>query len=315
MSLSVNKTNSKTVSLLYRGVGAIIFFICVSGAFVAAIEVKAEGKGWLLLLFGVVGSFAGYLIRQTGRQMAALSAATLLQADTRPPVVYLRSFMDDGSISETTDTFTTATSGGVLPLLLAMREAESEFAPSLQQIGPFVAIGRPGEKFPTLGAARMYVADNEWQGVVDELMRKARLILFRAGSTPGFWWEVSTATHQVQPEKIIFWLPFRQREGEKPYEAFRQHLSPLIPCELPSYVRKGKILYFDEDWTPHISGPKSFLGNISEARSLSESLDPVAHRVGVKLKRPSIVFGTLKFIFKLLLIVALMAAWYHILDL
>jgi hypothetical protein len=51
----------------------------------------------------------------------------------------------------------------------------------MSKIGPFVAIGRPGERLPQLGAIRLYVADPEWQEMVTRLMSEAALVVLRAG--------------------------------------------------------------------------------------------------------------------------------------
>ena len=42
-------------------------------------------------------------------------------------------------------------------------------------VGPVLAIGRPGEKLAHLGAARLYVSDDDWQNVAHRLMASAQL--------------------------------------------------------------------------------------------------------------------------------------------
>ena len=61
------------------------------------------------------------------------------------------------------------------------------------RFGPFVAIGRPGEEVSEIGAARMYVEDDDWEVVVSDLLnRPVHWPSFRqvkrrgcAGSWPG----------------------------------------------------------------------------------------------------------------------------------
>jgi len=87
----------------------------------------------------------------------------------RQPVVYLRSFSDDRPAARL--------NGG--------RTEEEHLAAVLEPVGPFVAVGRPGEPLPELGARRMYLKDAEWKDVVERLIRSAKLVVIRTGNGPG----------------------------------------------------------------------------------------------------------------------------------
>ena len=52
------------------------------------------------------------------------------------------------------------------------RTPEEELAGILRCFGPFVAIGRPGEEVSEIGAARMYVEDDDWEVVVSDLLNR-----------------------------------------------------------------------------------------------------------------------------------------------
>ena len=67
----------------------------------------------------------------------------------------------------------------------------------LAHVGPVVAIGKPGEPLPELGAARLYVADDQWQAKVIELMGKAALVVIRLGASPGLLWEIEQSLAQA----------------------------------------------------------------------------------------------------------------------
>lgn len=88
----------------------------------------------------------------------------------------------------------------------------------MKEVGPFVAIGRPGEPLPELGAARVYVGDTEWQDRVRQLMSSAQLVVLRGGGTAGLQWEVQNVFANVSPERIVFLLPYDPEQ----YEVFRQ---------------------------------------------------------------------------------------------
>jgi hypothetical protein len=62
-----------------------------------------------------------------------------------------------------------------------------------------VAVGKPQEHLPPLGAARLYVRSEDWQSKVKRLMRQAQavvLVLFtrnlqdQAHKAQGFQWEI-----------------------------------------------------------------------------------------------------------------------------
>jgi hypothetical protein len=281
---------TKALSLCYIGLGNILYLVFLSSALAAGASIVLWGESWILILCSAVGILAGHGLRDKGRRMVAPSAEELLKADTRPPVLYLRSFNDDGHTDEAA-TVRLTQQGGLLNAVIALTlpQEEPQLSYSMQQVGPFIAVGRPGEKHPTLGAARMYVPEERWMEVVDMLMQEAHLVLFRAGSTPGFWWEVSNATKYIRPEQIVFWLPFGAVDDSKLYGKFCKDLSAHIPCKLPDWINGARFLYFDSDWTPHLSTPRTFLGRLTEARSLSEALDPIARRIGVSLKPPPIL--------------------------
>ena len=54
---------------------------------------------------------------------------------------------------------------------------EEQLAEAMKDVGPFVAIGRPGEALPELGAGRPYASHAEWQDQVGQLISKAQLVV------------------------------------------------------------------------------------------------------------------------------------------
>ena len=243
----------------------------------------------------VVAGSTAYLKR--GRQKEADKADDLLLRDTRRPVLYLRSFTDDRvaarSAASISNPFTLATE-------------EEQLARVMGEIGPFIAIGEPGEPLPDLGAARMYVGNDEWQEAVLSLIARAQLVVLRAGDTPGFWWEVEAAVQRVQPERLLFLIPY-DREG---YEAFRRKAQAYLPRPLPEYVgrktprilrkyllltkytRLNGILYFEPDWTPHFRKFTPALGRMSFKNpllaGLKVTLRPVFEQLRTRWNPPPI---------------------------
>jgi TM2 domain-containing membrane protein YozV len=135
------------------------------------------------------------------RQYGALGADEAMARDPRPPVLYLRSFADDGAAL-----IDAADSGLVRRIikLVAPVTAEQELAEMLAQVGPVVAIGKPGEPLPELGAARLYVTDAQWQAKVLELMGKAALVVVRLGGSPGLLWEIEQSLERLPRQRVVF---------------------------------------------------------------------------------------------------------------
>ena len=71
-----------------------------------------------------------------------------------------------------------------------MTTEEEQLLKALRGLGSAMAIGRPGEKLPQIGAARVYYDDNEWRDRVEKLIRSARLLVIRTGIGEGLRWEV-----------------------------------------------------------------------------------------------------------------------------
>ena len=74
----------------------------------------------------------------------------------------------------------------------------------MTRVGPVVAIGKPGEPLPELGAARLYVGDADWKAKVTDMMARSRLVIIRTGSTPNLEWEIEQAMMRVPRRQILF---------------------------------------------------------------------------------------------------------------
>jgi hypothetical protein len=223
-----------------------------------------------------------------GDKVAADRAEDALKNDPRPPVLYLRSFKDDEI-----DSRHPAWGGIGKKTLLGVTE-EQEIAKALREIGPFVAIGDPDENLPDLGAARLYVGE-EWQQVIADLVQRSRLVVLRAGSTRGFWWEVEYVARHAPPEKILLLIPYSQAQ----YVFFCQRANAIFPKPLPPYQgeqRRGTtltgVVYFEPDWTPRfqkIPGLR-FLAAPLPIR-LKSGLQPIFAQLGLPYRKPNLLLA------------------------
>ncbi len=156
--------------------------------------------------------------------------------------------------------------------LQAQRFASTEevaLVSDLERIGPVLAIGRPGEKLAHLGAARLYVTDEDWQTIAQRLMASARLVVIRAGNTPGLRWELARARNELSAEKVALWFPAKFKGVA--YTGLRESVREALKVELPEICPKGFVT-FDSGWQPRPAKPEIGIPNDEPARPIPMDL-------------------------------------------
>ncbi|MGW7581434.1 transferase [Kitasatospora sp. NPDC054768] len=223
----------------------------------------------LLLAGGVAAAGAGLLVLRRTRPYAARGAAQALLRDGRRPVLYLRSFDDDEAAARVDDRARSD-----------LRAREVQFAAALGAVGPVIAVGRPGETLPLLGAARFYLPLDDWQGTVRRLMDLSQLIVLRLGPGEGLRWEIGEARATQPPAKLILLAPrgFPELAGQ----VNASLPTPLLPREMVvggHWV--GAVIAFDAHWTPRVFPVKERTGRtVWTARPGGSSLrTPTVHLV------------------------------------
>ena len=198
------------------------------------------GQVWQTGLLGI-----GLLY--VARRLGARSALKVLLADPRAPVLYLRPFSVDA-----VETIST------LQQESALSVEESRLVDHLNWMGPVVAIGRPGDRLAHLGAARLYVSEDNWQEVARRLMAAARLVVIRAGVGGGLKWELACAREDLPPDKVVVWIPKDLRGAA--YTAFQELARDALKIDLPEELGDG-FLRFDSHWHPTGVTPLTDIGN------------------------------------------------------
>ncbi len=275
------------------------------GGFLLAAPVAVSGGIW-------------YSLYARSKRCLALSAQDVLAHDTRPPVIYLRSFKDDG---KNVRTFKNSFPlwrvlhpmklwGSVLNAF-DTRTEEEVLAEVLHQIGPVVGIGRPGEKLPQLGAARVYVDDDHWQETVHSFLSRAGLVVLRLGKTPGFFWEVEQSTVKMNPTRLIVLVPLSHRKYDQFCERAATHFPKGLPAYKCSQMRRlfganllgnlKAMIYFEPDWTPvfvdlaRIRWPWKYKLRMAGRRDLLNAYDwalqPVYKQLAVTWEPPAYTPG------------------------
>jgi hypothetical protein len=269
---------------------------------------------WLVAAPGAVSAGLWYALYARSRRCLALSAQDVLAHDSRLPVVYLRSFKDDGKNVKTWK--------DRLPLWRVLhpiklwgaflnafdtRTEEEVLAEVLRQIGPVVGIGRPGEKLPQLGAARVYVDNDRWQQTVHDFLSQAGLVVLRLGKTPGFFWEVEQSAGKLHPARLILLVPLSHRKYDEFCATAARHFPKGLPpynCSLWRRTIGANLLgnlkamiYFQPDWTPvfvdlaRIHWPWKYHLRMAGRRDLLNAYDwalqPVYWQLGVEWKPPA----------------------------
>ena len=238
---------------------------------------------WSLLVFGARSLNAG---RRRFKRLHDEGAPP----DPRRPILYLRSFEADRTAGRAFsekglfNVFKFLSYPFLMQLLIFRIETPEEQAlRPFNEIGPVIAIGQPGEKLPHLGARRLYVKNQQWRPVVSKLMREARLVVVRAGTSDGVLWELQEATDTLRPETVLILV---QQNGRR-YARFRRAALKSLPHPLPQGVPWGAtepkegakwwpvkgLIHFDDCWTPKFE-PFTKLNTAASIRELIVRLRP-----------------------------------------
>jgi hypothetical protein len=184
----------------------------------------------------------GARIYRRARRAAMLPGSALTRKDTRPIVLYLRSFHDDTKIKLRAR----ATNGRILPERLLKIPFEEVVTDHLWGYGPVLAIGDPRTKSKPLplGAARDYVDDSTWEQKVIELMRDAAMVVVVAGGTQGLAWEIDTIVEHGLLGKLVLLLPpVGVQELQARLQALTSHTnSNVLPTEI-DFVRSRAVIF------------------------------------------------------------------------
>jgi hypothetical protein len=159
------------------------------------------------------------ILRFAGRRLIRLSLEQLLSKDTRPTILFLRSFRND-------QVKLRKPRRPLLEHVIAFGAPQSTLDHILLEegtpLGPVVALGAPGSK-PPFGAARKYVSHSEWRDTVTEFVARAGRVVIALDETAGVRWELEHLAIGGHLIKMLFLLPPRLAE---PREA-RQFLSAM----------------------------------------------------------------------------------------
>ena len=273
---------------LFATLTAVAFTLIWIGIFGVGIAVRGSDLPFVARLVvglgAVVCALAGGVALPFVRPRAIKDPVRALVHDGRPPVLYLRSFADDRTAAAVDPTRTADLATG----LAEVESREELLAIVLGSIGPVVTVGRPGERIPPIGAARLYLPPGDWQPRVAQLMDLAALVVLRLGDGAGLWWEFAYCVRHLPPEKVIVLVPGAPLPAGLASDLDR-HLPQ--PFDLAAVAgRSGDrwistVLTFGPSWRPHAVpvGPlPGENGRRSPGHEVARSLQAALASVGLR---------------------------------
>lgn len=215
---------------------------------VLAVASTDPSGGIVWAVAACVTAVAGMVLLVRGRRTGQRKATETLEADHRPPVVFLRAFASDPK--------------GVGDYLVSARELlhdhfgfltpdemQMGFAAAMNRIGPFVALEPPGAALPGFGASRLQVSDSEWQETIERWINDAVLTVVWARLPPsegGFNWELERLVKLKRPGRLLLLCPARNAD----YRHFKAVADRVFEKPLPEAPPESRMIAFHADWTP-----------------------------------------------------------------
>lgn len=207
-----------------------MYFLGILAALFVAV---ATGIGLLAGLAFLPFALAGGWLMQRAQRTLALRSAEVRDRDPRPPLLFVRSFVDD--LLELTPKVE------YFSRLFRKRLTLEEFVVGrLMTLGPVVAIGKPGEALSPLGAAREYVHGPDWQERVRALLGESSWVVAILGGGEGLKWEYEQILQRDLTGRFILVVPpatpevFRER-----WHIFQQVFPPASRADLARAAQFG----------------------------------------------------------------------------
>jgi len=217
---------------LYRAAGigpvyvALAFFAIVVRAaddpwpFGAPLSTAAM-FAWALGTIGaiVVWLLPAFLLDLKGRRLLVPSARQALDEDRRAPVLFLRSFGEE-----------------MAKMPFEGELYEESLVEVFQRLGPVLAVGRPDFRLPDLGAARIYLANEDWQRGVLFLLEHSQIVLLQVAESEGVAWETEQVLRRTPPERLLLFFPAVESVHERPFLRWVARRWPDLALDLARRV-------------------------------------------------------------------------------
>ena len=182
--------------------------------------------GWLIFIpvaTVILRLAIGFDQRRTRRLIEGVSASSV-----RAEVVYLRAFSDDAGLSSAN--------------FFSGRSIEEEICMAAGMGDRrVVALGKPDERLPPLGATRVYETNEGWKGTIAEWIAHADQIVLVAATTRATSWEKDQISRSQKLGELLIVFPKQEKETIK--ETFDRILRLTgVQLEEPKLDEKCKII-------------------------------------------------------------------------
>lgn len=261
----VNHARNRPLYFLLLGIllGALYWIIVVPTYYGLGAAVYNGDPEELQIVFSFQTIVFLSLIEALGRlgKRLRIDGAKKVANSDNQPILYLRSFYYENYDKEPEE------KGFGVKRTRADKEYEDEvIGQALSGIGPVVAVGRPSDRLPVLGATRLYFTDDEWMANVEMLMTISQIVIIQPGYSDGTEWEMIATKRLLTPDKVIFsfltWYHSSRASRQREYEIFAMQIKRIFGCELPPKLGRAYFLYFNQDWEPilcRLGGWRAFL--------------------------------------------------------
>lgn len=194
-------------------------------------------------------------------------------ADARPnqvaePIVYLRAFGQDALFAEGVN-------------VLSSVSIEESIILSMMSSGRrIVALGKPDEALPPLGAERFYVSNDDWQSVISNWLDGSYCIVMIAATTEATSWEMQQIFETNRQIRFILLFPDFKDSGASEKIMFERLKMLGVPeIDFTAFPEKQVLVgvTFDEAKNPIL-----ILSNIRNVESFEESIKWQFNRLGTQ---------------------------------
>jgi hypothetical protein len=131
---------------------------------------------------------------------------------------------------------------------------------SRRMIGPVVALGAPGNWFPTLGAVKTYATGAGWRRAVSSMVGTCRCVIVSLGDGDGLEWELRHIRSRGDPLRTFLILGVDKLALFSDPEAswwFRKDNLKAMGFEVPdAYPGLDSVLAFETDWRARVVARK-----------------------------------------------------------
>lgn len=234
-----------------------------------------------------------------GKQETQDTLEEKLKKDQRKPVLWLRSFDRDYiGIKWSFFSLRTITRNLFLHPDFYNKGAftdystfEGELVNRIDKIGPVVALGRPGEKLPPLGASRAYVAHTDWKEEIKSLIIKSQKIVLILDFSKSVIWELNEIFQNGQLKNLTIVIPDNHTNWQTGYAELSNQFS-FLPKVLPE---NAIAIGFKDNWTNRIlTLPDIETGTLSKIKLLHNFIETGTHKPSKSRQKTILIKNIIK---------------------